>query len=92
MKPYVPGPVGALVLAALAKADDGLTAAALTGAIGRPPEQRTSVDQAIRSLSGHGYVRVLRYLRRTGNPSAVWGITTAGQAASGQAGTAGSGT
>jgi len=77
---YRPGPVGALVLAALADAADGLTVLALTEAIGRPPEQRTAVDQAIRALAGRGCVRILTRLRRTGKPTAVWVITTAGRA------------
>lgn len=80
------GPVGSLVLAALAAADDGLTIAALTEAIGRPYEQRTAVDQAIRALANHGYVRVLTRLRRTGSPAAVWVATSAGRAVLAQSG------
>src|SRR6185437_16048155 len=41
-KPYIPGPVGAGILAALSETDDGLTLTALTAAMGRPPEQRTA--------------------------------------------------
>lgn len=78
MKPYRPGPVGAAVLAVLAEAD-GLTVNALTAALGRPPEQRTAVDQAIRVLDRHGYVRVLTRIRGAGVPAAVWVVTTTGR-------------
>jgi hypothetical protein len=83
------GPVAGPVLAALAAAGDGgLTVAALTEAIGRPPDQRTRVDRAIHGLAGRGYVRVLTRIRRVGVPAAVWGVTTAGRAALGQSGEA----
>lgn len=80
MKPYIPGPVGAAVLAALAETDDGLTVTALTEATGRPPEQRTAIDQAIRVLGSHGCVRVLTHVRGAGVPAAVWVVTTTGRA------------
>ena len=78
-KPYAPGPVGAGVLAALAEADDGLTAAALTTTLGRSPEQRTVVDHALRVLDHHGWVRVLTRIRAAGPAVAVWGLTTTGR-------------
>lgn len=85
MKPYRPGPVGTGILAALAAAGDGLTVSALTAATGRPPEQRTTIDQAIRVLGRQGCVRVLTRRRHVGKPAAVWVITTAGRAAYAQA-------
>ena len=75
------GPVAGPVLSALAAADDGLTVAAIADATGRLIEQRTAIDQAIRGLKDRGLVRVLRHVPRTGKPSAVWGITTAGREA-----------
>ena len=84
-KPYHPGPVGAGVLAALAEADDGLTAAALTTTLGRSPEQRTMIDHAIRMLDRHGCVRVLTRIRAAGPAVAVWGLTTTGRTVLAQA-------
>ena len=66
--PYTPGPVGAGVLAALAEADDGLTITALTAAVGRSPEQRTAVDQAVRVLARHGCVHVATRNGAPGSP------------------------
>jgi DNA-binding IclR family transcriptional regulator len=82
------GPVAGPVLAALAKADGGLTVAALTETLGRPPDQRTRVDQAIHGLADRGYVRVLTRIRRVGVPAAVWGATSAGRVALEQSGEA----
>ena len=79
MSLYRPGPVGAEVLAVLAEAD-GLTVTALTAAMGRPPEGRQAVDQAIRVLDWNGCVRVLTRIRGAGVPAAVWGLTTTGRA------------
>ena len=82
MSLYRPGPVGATILAVLAEAGDGgLTINALTEALGRPPEQRTAVDQAIRALDRNGCVRVLTRIRGAGPPASVWGITTTGRKA-----------
>ena len=81
MRPFRPGPVAGPLLAILAASPDGLTIAALTAALGRPPEDRTAVDQAIRGLDRRGYVRVLTRQPRHGAYAAVWGITTAGRAA-----------
>ena len=75
------GPVAGPVLAALAKAPDGLTVAALTEAAGRPPEQRPAVDKAIRGLADRGFARILTHERRIGNPAAVWVVTSAGREA-----------
>ena len=74
------GGVQRAALTALAESGDGLTIAALTAALGRPPKDRASVDQAVQGLWRKGCARVYRYERRRGPATAVWGPSSTGLA------------